>query len=120
MIEARCHCGGVVLSLPREPEEILTCNCSMCRTSGFRGVYYGEGEIRVAGELDSYVRSDMDKPCITMWRCKNCGILTHWTLLDDWPYEDIERPDRMGVNARLLDPALTEGLPVQHSDGASR
>lgn len=120
MITASCHCGGVELELPRAPEEILQCNCSICRKSGFMGVYYRDGEVAVRGAVDGYVRNDMaDPPCITMWRCKTCGILTHWTLLDEWPHADVERPDRMGVNARLLDPALIEGLPVQHNDGAS-
>ena len=120
MIEVACHCGDVTLTLPRAPEEILQCNCSICRKSGFRGVYYRDGEVNVSGALDSYVRTDMDKPCITMWRCRRCGILTHWTLLDAWPHDEVPRPDRMGVNARLLDRALAERLPVQHSDGASQ
>lgn len=120
MIKASCHCGGVELELPHAPEEILQCNCSICRKSGFQGVYYREGEVAVTGAVEGYVRSDMEQPCITMWRCRNCGILTHWTLLDKWPYDDMSRPDRMGVNARLLDPAVVDGLPVQQTDGASR
>ena len=120
MIEVSCHCGSVTLTLPRAPEEFLQCNCSICRKSGFLGTYYGEGEVAISGELDGYIRRDMDKPCITMWRCKSCGILTHWTLLDEWPHDDMPRPDRMGVNARLLDAELTDGLPVQETDGASQ
>ena len=120
MIEVSCHCGGVQLSLPHAPTEILQCNCSICRKSGFQGVYYCDGEVAISGELDGYVRSDMDQPCITMWRCRTCGILTHWSMLEDWPFDDVTRPDRMGVNARLLDPALAGSLPVQQSDGASQ
>ncbi len=120
MIHASCHCGDVTLTLPHAPDEILTCNCSVCRKTGFRGVYYREGEVAVEGALDGYVRTDIETPCITMWRCRRCGILTHWTLLDEWPYDDAPRPDRMGVNANLLDPELTKELPVQHSDGASQ
>ncbi len=120
MIEARCHCGGVTLTLARAPEEILRCNCSICRRSGFEGIYYRESEVSVTGALDGYVRKDMaEAPCLTMWRCATCGILTHWTLLEEWPYDDMERPDRMGVNARLLDPELIADLPVQLNDGAS-
>jgi hypothetical protein len=120
-VNVSCQCGGVTLALPRAPEEILHCNCSICRKSGFEGVYYREGEVTVTGELEGYVRSDMADPaCMTMWRCGTCGILTHWTLLDPWPYADMARPDRMGVNARLLDPAITDGLPIRHSDGASQ
>ena len=119
-MEVDCHCGDVTLTLPHTPDQILQCNCSICRKSGFRGIYYREGEVAVSGALEGYVRSDMDDPCITMWRCRRCGILTHWTLLEAWPHDNFPRPDRMGVNARLLDAEYAAGLPVQHSDGASQ
>ena len=76
MMDVGCHCGDVTLTLPHAPDEILQCNCSICAKSGFRGVYYREGEVTVSGALDAYVRSDMDDPCMTMWRCRRCGILT--------------------------------------------
>ncbi|MEO6580904.1 MAG: GFA family protein [Sphingomicrobium sp.] len=110
----------MTLILAHSPDEILQCNCSICSKSGFRGVYYREGEVEISGALEGYVRTDMKDPCITMWRCRRCGILTHWTLLGAWPHDDVPRPDRMGVNARLLDAELTQGLPVHRSDGASQ
>ena len=82
--------------------------------------YYQTMEVAISGDLDGYVRRDMDQPCIEMWRCRTCGILTHWSLLDKWPHDDIPRPDRMGVNARLLDAEVADDLPIQHSDGASQ
>lgn len=106
--------------LPRAPESIRHCNCSICTKSGFRGIYYGEGEVTVDGAADGYVRSDMEKPCLKLWHCPTCGVATHWTLLDHWPYGDAPRPDIMGVNARLLDPEITRNLPVEDVDGASR
>ena len=120
MIEASCHCGDVKLMLPYPPGEILQCNCSICRKSGFEGVYYRAGEVVISGDVDGYVRRDMEQPCIEMWRCRTCGILTHWSLLDEWPYDDVPRPDRMGVNARLLSAEVVDGLPIQQADGASR
>ena len=114
-MEVTCHCGSVKLMLPHAPDEILQCNCSVCRKSGFKGIYYREGEVAISGDVDGYVRHDMEQPCIEMWRCRKCGILTHWSLLDDWPHGDIARPDRMGVNARLLDSEVTDTLPIQHS-----
>jgi hypothetical protein len=120
VIDVRCHCGGVRLTVPRAPEEILHCNCSICQKSGFKGVYYRAGEVTVTGDLDGYVRADLDQPCMTMWRCRTCGVLTHWTLLDEWPYADMPKPDRKGVNARLFAPEVTDGLPVRQIDGASQ
>ena len=116
-----CHCGRVSLTLPYPPDEITHCNCSVCRKTGFRGVYYPEGAVAVSGDVDGYVRADMgeEPPCLTLWHCPTCGVVTHWTLLETWPYDDVPRPDRMGVNGRLLDPDFADGLPVREVDGAS-
>jgi hypothetical protein len=85
----------------------------MCVKTGFRGVYFASDELHVEGEFDSYVREDLDEIFLRLHRCRHCGAATHWTPLSEPPY------DRMGVNARLLDPAALEGVEVRHVDGAS-
>lgn len=110
---ASCHCGRATIRLPRKPESITQCNCSLCAKTGFRGVYFTADELVIHGEFDSYVREDLKQACLANHRCKTCGILTHWTLLEGPPN------GRVGVNARLIDPALLEGVPVEEVDGAS-
>lgn len=110
---ATCHCGRARIGLGRVPDLILQCNCSLCSKTGFRGVYYSSDEVEIEGEFQSYVREDLRQPYLATHRCAHCGILTHWTPLSDPPHE------RMGVNARLIDPALLQGVPVQEVDGAS-
>lgn len=85
----------------------------MCTKSGFKGVYFPSDELRIEVEFDCYVRADISEPCIAFHRCRNCGSPTHWTPLSDPPFE------RMGVNARLVDAALLEGVEVRRVDGAS-
>ncbi len=109
----RCHCGACTVRLPRTPEYVGHCNCSLCRTSGFRGVYFSSDEVEIAGEFDSYVRSDLEEPFLRNLRCKQCGTPTHWEPLTEPPHE------RMGINANLLDPRALEGVPVREVDGAS-
>ena len=108
-----CHCGRVSVTLPRRPDQVTLCNCSLCTKTGFRGVYFASDELAIEGEFHSYVRGDIKEPYLATHRCAHCGTVTHWTPLSEPPHE------RMGVNARLIDPALLEGLPVQHIDGAS-
>lgn len=74
----------------------------------------------MSGEVAGYVRTDMgdEPPCLKLWHCPTCGTVTHWTLLEDWPYSDEPRPDRMGVNGRLLDPDFAATLPVRLVDNA--
>lgn len=110
---AACHCGRATIRLPRRPDYVSHCNCSLCSKTGFQGIYFGSDELEIAGEFASYVRSDIEEPCLTQWRCANCGCPTHWTPLSEPPHE------RMGVNARLVDPAVLEGVEVREVDGRS-
>jgi hypothetical protein len=110
---ASCHCGRVQITLPRKPDEVIQCNCSLCTKTGFQGVYFSSEELQVEGETDSYVREDCNPAYLATQRCRNCGIITHWVPLSDPPHE------RMGVNARLLEPSILDGVPVKHVDGRS-
>jgi hypothetical protein len=112
-LEGSCHCGACTVRLARAPESVTKCNCSLCRATGFRGVYFRSDEVALAGEFDSYVRSDLDQAFLRNFRCKKCGTATHWEPLTEPPHE------RMGVNANLFDPAAVEGLPIREVDGAS-
>jgi hypothetical protein len=112
-ITGTCHCGRVSITIPRKPDEVTQCNCSLCAKTGFRGIYFGSDQIAIEGQFDSYVRADLKQPYLANHRCKTCGIMTHWTPLGPPPHE------RVGVNARLIDEALLEGVPVKQVDGAS-
>jgi hypothetical protein len=110
---ASCICGRSRITLPHAPDFVSHCNCSMCTKTGFWGIYYPSEELRIEGEFDTFVREDLDEVFLRLHRCKHCGAQTHWTLLTDPPYE------RMGVNARLLNPPVLEGVEVRDVDGAS-
>ncbi len=110
---ASCHCGRAAIRLPRKPESVTQCNCSLCTKTGFRGVYFRSDELEITGEFQSYVRDDLKQSYLANHRCANCGILTHWTPLTEPPHE------RVGVNARLIDPAALKDVPIKEVDGAS-
>jgi hypothetical protein len=108
-----CHCGQARIRLPRKPAEVTHCNCTLCSKSGFQGVYFPSEELQIEGDFDSYVRADSNPAYISQHRCRNCGIITHWTPLTDPPHE------RMGVNARLFEADVLEGASVKQVDGRS-
>ena len=112
-IVGSCHCGKVTIALSRRPEYVGHCNCSLCSKSGFQGMYYSSEEVEISGEFDGYVRSDIREPYLRTHRCAHCGTVTHWTPLSDPPHE------RMGINARLVDEEVLEGIPVKEIDGRS-
>ena len=112
MIKAACHCGAASLTAPAAPTEVTECTCSICRRLAARWAYYNPADVTLPAPATTQVYVWGDR-MLAFHRCKACGILTHWTLLDGPP------DGRVGVNARLIDPTLLEGVPIQQVDGAS-
>jgi len=110
-IDASCHCGAIHLAISTPPETVTDCNCSICRRYGVLWAYYSPNQVRIVatkGSTDIYMWGDRS---IEFHRCKTCGCVTHWAPVD-------ERSDRIGVNARLMDPNILRPLRVRKLDGA--
>ena len=101
-VNGSCHCGAVRIAVPRVPEWVGSCNCSICRRTGFLGAYYPEAEVRIEGETVAYIWGDR---MIGIRHCPVCACITHWLSLG----EDF---GRMGVNARMLDGFDTGAAPL--------
>ena len=110
---ASCHCGRARITLPRLPDQVTHCNCSLCTKTGFQGVYFPSEVVTIEGEFDIYVRADSNPAFLSNHRCKTCGIPTHWMPLTDPPHE------RIGINARLFEPGTFDGVSVKQVDGRS-
>lgn len=111
MVEASCHCGGVRLEIDRAPEEVTDCNCSICRRYGVLWAYYSPRQVQLTpreGGTDIYLWGDRS---LEFHRCKTCGCVTHWAAVD-------KSEDRMGVNARLMEPAILAEVRWRVLDGA--
>jgi hypothetical protein len=111
MIRASCHCGRVNLEIQDPPSEVTECNCSMCRRYGVLWAYYSPQQVRVLPPdppTDVYLWGSRSS---AFHRCQSCGCVSHWAATDP------ER-DRMGVNARLMDPEVLAGARVRYLDGA--
>jgi hypothetical protein len=110
MIDATCHCGAIKLSVPTAPTELTSCNCSICRRLGGLWAYYDPAEVLIAGATVSYIWGDK---MLAIHHCQTCGCTTHWLPIGE------TRKDRMGVNTRLMDPAVTANVRVKRVDGAA-
>lgn len=108
MTEAVCHCGAVRLVLDKAPTEVTSCNCSICRRYGALWAYDSPRRVRTSGETQTYLWDDRS---IAFHRCRVCGCVTHWSPVD-------EGRDRMGVNARLLEPEILARARMRYLDGA--
>lgn len=112
MIVASCHCGAVRFEIARAPECVTDCNCSICRRLGVLWAYYRPGEVAItaaSGTTTAYAWGDK---FIAFHHCAICGCATHWASLQEPPI------DRMGVNARLMDPEVLAAARLRRLDGA--
>ncbi len=112
MTEASCHCGAVRIVLAERPRQLTSCNCSLCHRLGALWAYYRPAQVSIAlgaGTTVPYVQGDRT---LAVHRCATCGCVTHWESVGK------ERASRMAVNARLLEPADVEKVPVRRFDGA--
>ena len=110
MIHASCHCGAVRLEMDAAPREVTDCNCSICRRYGVLWAYYSPAQVRFTtpAPTDTYMWDDR---AIRFHRCRQCGCVSHWSAVDP-------RIGRMGINARLMDPASLVHARVRRLDGA--
>lgn len=110
-IDASCHCGAIRLTLQAPPENLTDCNCSICRRYGVLWAYYSPRDVRIVaatGATDIYMWGDRS---LQFHRCKTCGCVTHWAAVDP-------ESNRMGINARLMDPLELRPLRIRKLDGA--
>jgi hypothetical protein len=109
LIESSCVCGAVRLAITRAPDELVDCNCSICRRYGALWAYYPLKDVIVPGGLtDTFMRGPKK---IEFHRCKICGSVTHWS--------PTTKRDEMGVNARLMEPEVVVRARMRHLDGAN-
>jgi hypothetical protein len=106
-----CHCGAVQLTIPRQPDVVVDCNCSWCAKTGVLWGYFRPDELTVTGETSTYTNKDREPAYIAQHFCGNCGCVTHWTSLPIW------QQDKLGVNMRLFPDAAVAGVELSYSDG---
>lgn len=109
-ITGACHCGRVGFEITQAPEQLVDCNCSICRRLGGLWGHISPSAFKRTGEGSTigYVHGDRT---LTMHTCGHCGCTTHWT-----PRK--AGLDRMAVNFRMCEPEVTAGFRIRRLDGA--
>jgi hypothetical protein len=114
MIIATCHCEAVTLHIPRKPRVLSECNCTYCRRLNPLFAYCVRRSVQVTaapGQLESYI---WGHGRLEWFRCKKCGCFTYHEPAKG------KGPDRyMGINFRMVDPQLLNGITVKRRDGAA-
>lgn len=99
-IKASCHCGGVIVTVPRKPKSINECQCTLCRRYAAAWAYYNTKEVDIITlNIKKYRWGDKQ---IDFCFCGDCGCMCYW-----YPVDMPEEPEggyKMGVNTRIMDP----------------
>jgi hypothetical protein len=82
MIDARCNCGALALSLPETPIMVAACHCLECqrRTGAPFGVgaFYPNEAVRISGTPKEYVRVGQSGGKVRCYFCPDCGSTVYW------------------------------------------
>jgi hypothetical protein len=112
-MEASCHCGAVRLEVARRPRQLTECNCSLCRRYGALWAYYSTETARVLRGRKTLARYTWGPATRQFFHCKRCGCITHYERA---PKRGVRK---VGVNARMFDPADIASVRVRRFDGAA-
>lgn len=115
MLKLSCHCGKIRIGIPKQPDYINECNCTLCAKSGVRWSYFHPLEISVEGATKGYCREDKDDPAAEIQFCPTCGATTHFTLTASAASKFGNT--LIGVNMRLADERDLAGIELRYPDG---
>ncbi len=86
MLRATCHCGAVAISIPRPPEKVTNCNCSICRRYGTLWGYFEQPEVLVEAAPGATHEYSWGDNSLAFVRCAVTGIpipleeLKYWSV----------------------------------------
>lgn len=108
-----CHCGRVRFEVAAAPGfEVLDCNCSICRMTGFLHLIVPASRFRLLSGADALVEYSFNTGTAKHRFCGYCGIKSF--------YVPRSHPHGFSVNARCLDDIDPSALRVVKFDDGDR
>lgn len=106
-----CHCGAVEyrVEVDLEAEEVLDCNCSMCRRKGFLHVIVPPEQFTLISGAEKLREYRFNTETAVHRFCETCGIHPF--------YRPRSHPDKVSVNARCLEDVDLDRLAIVPFDG---
>ena len=108
-----CHCGRVRFEVdaPAAPE-VLDCNCSVCRMTGFLHLIVPATRFRLLSGAEDLVQYTFNTGVAKHRFCRHCGIKSF--------YIPRSHPDGVDINAHCLDGGTVAALQVVPFDDNDR
>lgn len=108
-----CHCQQIQFRAQLNMEQVMTCNCSICRRSGHILAFVGEEGFELLQGEDSLQDYQFNKKVIHHLFCKTCGIRAFGRGVG------ADGKKMVAVNVRCLDGVDPEQLKPMFYDGKS-
>ena len=108
-----CHCGRVRFEVDAPARiEVLDCNCSICRMTGFLHLIVPATRFRLLAGTDDLAEYTFNTGTARHLFCRHCGIKSF--------YIPRSHPDGFDINARCLDAGTVVELTVTPFDDRNR
>jgi hypothetical protein len=109
-----CHCGRVRFEVHAPSQlEVLDCNCSICRMTGYLHLIVPAQRFRLLSGGDALTEYTFNTGAAKHRFCRHCGVKSF--------YVPRSHPDGVDVNARCLDAGSVQSLHVTpFDDGGNR
>ena len=108
-----CHCRRVRFEVAAPARiDVLDCNCSICRMSGFLHLIVSAARFRLIDGDDALTEYRFNTGAAKHLFCRHCGIKSF--------YVPRSHPDGYSVNARCLDAGTVEDMATTAFDDNDR
>jgi hypothetical protein len=108
-----CHCRRVRFEVDAPAAiEVLDCNCSMCRMTGFLHLIVPAARFRLLHGDDALTEYRFNTGTARHLFCRHCGVKAF--------YVPRSHPDGWSVNARCLDAGTVTAMTVTPFDDTNR
>lgn len=105
-----CHCGAVRFEVEAgEKVEVESCNCSICRMTGFLHLIVPASRFRLVAGADELTAYRFNTGTAKHLFCRVCGVKSY--------YVPRSNPDGFSVNLRCLDDADRPESEIAAFDG---
>ena len=108
-ITGGCHCKAVRFqaAVVSEPVKALSCNCSICRMTGFLHIIVPHEQFTLLSPLDVLTSYRFGTGTAEHLFCSRCGVKSF--------YQPRSHPSAWSVNANCIDQPLS--LEIEQFDG---
>jgi hypothetical protein len=106
-----CHCGGVRFTIRHNPDELTTCDCSLCVKRNAVMAKVPEAALAIDAGEDLLSLYEWNSRRAKHYFCRRCGIYLF--------HRKRAAPDHFGVNVFTLDGFDHSALPLRATKGAS-